>query len=84
MYYVYLLKSKKDNSLYLGYSNNIKRRLLEHNLGKNTSTSLKTPWELIYCEVYKSQDDAQKRESKLKHHGKGIQELKKRLEKSLS
>jgi len=35
MFYVYILKSEKDGKLYIGYTNDLKRRLEEHNSGKN-------------------------------------------------
>ncbi|MBI5466543.1 MAG: GIY-YIG nuclease family protein, partial [Candidatus Kerfeldbacteria bacterium] len=37
-YYVYVLESLKDHDRYIGYTNNLKRRLLEHKLGKSFST----------------------------------------------
>jgi len=38
MFYIYMLKSKKGNKLYIGYTNNLKRRIKEHNSGDNKST----------------------------------------------
>jgi predicted GIY-YIG superfamily endonuclease len=38
MFYVYVLKSDKDGSLYIGYTDDLKRRLVEHNDVKNVST----------------------------------------------
>jgi putative endonuclease len=43
MYYVYVLLSLKDNKFYIGYTNGLKRRLKEHNQGKNVSTKLRRP-----------------------------------------
>lgn len=63
MYGVYILQSKKDKSLYIGYSNNIKRRVNEHQKGRCASTTDKRPWEIIYCELYKNRKDAVHRES---------------------
>ena len=83
MWCVYLIKSKKDKSLYIGFTNNLKRRLSEHNSGQNFSTKNKTPWELIYCEIYKSQEDAKNREESLKLHARSLSQLKKRISKSL-
>jgi putative endonuclease len=34
-FYAYVLLSQKDNNYYIGYTNNLKRRLEEHNSGKN-------------------------------------------------
>ncbi|MDH4211571.1 MAG: GIY-YIG nuclease family protein [candidate division WOR-3 bacterium] len=51
MYYVYLLRKCKDNEIYVGYSNNLKRRFGEHNRGGKV-------WELLYYEAYKARKDA--------------------------
>ncbi len=83
MHFVYLLQSRKDFSFYVGQTVDLKNRLKEHNDGKTYSTKNKIPWELIYCECFRSKKDALIREKKLKHHGKGISELKKRLENSV-
>lgn len=70
--------------IYIGYTNNLKRRIKEHNQKKNKSTNRKEgEWLLIYCEIYKTQADAIEREQKLKHHGSGKHELRKRLQNSL-
>ena len=84
MFYVYTLKSKKDNSLYIGYTNDLKRRFDEHNSGKSFATKYKVPFELVYYEAYKSQSDAKFRENQLKRHAQGLTALKKRLKNSLS
>ena len=62
MFYIYLLKSKKDEGLYIGFTNSLKRRIEDHNNGLVLSTRLRRPFELIYCEGYKSEKDARKRE----------------------
>jgi putative endonuclease len=79
MYYVYVLKSKKDNKLYIGLTNNLKKRLREHNKGLTPSTRYRRPLSLIYYEAYLSPKDAQVREQKLKKFKKSYQELKKRI-----
>jgi len=83
MWCVYLIKSKSDRSIYIGLTNNLKRRLKEHNSGKTFSTKSKIPWELIYCEIYKSAEDAKKREESLKLHARALAQLKKRISQSL-
>ena len=62
MYYVYILQSLRDNKLYSGYSDNLKRRLEEHNKGKVESTKWRKPFVLIYYEAYQQQQDATARE----------------------
>jgi len=83
MYYVYILKSKKDNNLYLGSTDNLKKRLKEHNSGEVFSTKSRIPFEIIYCEIYKSEKDARIRESKLKKRKNALYHLKNRIKESL-
>lgn len=84
MYYVYVLKSKKDDSLYIGYSHDLKRRLVEHNENKNISTKHKAPFELVYHEGYKSISDAKYREHNLKGFAQAHKALKQRIKDSLA
>ena len=84
MWCVYLIRSKKDKSIYIGLTQNLKRRLAEHNSGQTFSTKSKVPWELIYCEIYKSEEDAKKREESLKLHARALAQLKRRLYHSLN
>ena len=83
MHFVYILSSKKDKGIYIGFTNNIKRRLLEHNTKKDQWTSRKKPWELVYCEIYKSSEDAKEREESLKLHARALAQLKRRISRSL-
>lgn len=64
--YVYLLQSEVNDCLYVGYTANIKRRLLEHNKGQNFSTKHNRPWKLIFFEGYLNEEDAKRREKYLK------------------
>jgi len=61
-YYVYILHSLKDRKFYIGSTNNLKRRVKEHNDGKNISTSKRLPLKLIYFEGHLSKEDAERRE----------------------
>ena len=83
MHYVYLIKSKKDNSLYFGNTKDLDKRLNDHNRGSNPSTKKKAPFEMIYYEGYKSMEDAIERERKLKNYGSALGHLKRRLKRSL-
>ena len=74
MYYVYLLKDRKKGTTYIGYSEDLRRRLKEH--------KQKDP-ELIYYEAYKNEIDARNREKKLKQRGQAIRHLKERIKYSL-
>ena len=53
MFYVYVLESCCDGSCYTGYTDDLRRRLSEHNGKKSKHTKAKTPFDLIYCEAYK-------------------------------
>ena len=65
-YYVYVLLSKKDKNFYTGYTNNLKKRLEEHNKGLVKSTKNRTPFDIIYFEGCINKYDAIHREKYLK------------------
>jgi putative endonuclease len=62
MFYTYILFSKKINKYYVGNTNNIEKRLIEHNRGKTTFTKTGIPWELKYFETFQTKAEASKRE----------------------
>lgn len=66
MHYLYILHSLKDNNFYTGTTSDLKRRIKEHNAGKNFSTAPRRPFKLIYYEAYLLKDDAEAREKYLK------------------
>jgi len=66
MYYTYILKSLKNNRFYTGSTNNLKRRLAEHNSGSSKYTRLTRPFVLIYQESYNTRKEAVQRELFLK------------------
>jgi len=78
MYYVYVLKSLKDNHLYVGHTNDLRRRFREHNDGKVDCTKPRRPFFLLYYEACNILNDAVKREKSLKT-GFGRKYLKRRL-----
>ena len=65
-HYVYILRSLKDRLFYIGYSEDLKTRVSDHNKGKNTSTKNRRPLELIFYEAFPSKADALRRESYFK------------------
>ena len=83
MFYLYVLKSQKDEELYIGSTNDLKRRIKEHQSGKSFSTKLRRPFELIYYEAYKNEKDARSREHSLKFRGNARRFLKERIRESL-
>jgi len=64
--------------LYVGFSKDVKRRLLEHNSGKTRSTKGYIPWKLVYQEQVESRIKAREREKYLKS-GCGKEYIKKWL-----
>jgi putative endonuclease len=78
MYYLYVLKSKKDEKIYIGFTIDLKLRFQKHNNGEVRSTKYRCPLELIYYEAYKDEKIARRRERQLKS-GKAHIALKKRL-----
>jgi len=58
MFTVYILHSFVDKELYIGFTENLHRRLEEHQLGKVPSTSPRRPFRLIFYEVYLSRRDS--------------------------
>ncbi|OGF99303.1 hypothetical protein A2Y99_05025 [Candidatus Gottesmanbacteria bacterium RBG_13_37_7] len=66
MHYVYVLKSKVYNYFYTGCTNDLSKRLEEHNIGKVISNKAYKPFYLIYYEACISIKDAFKREKYLK------------------
>lgn len=83
MYYVYILQSKRDQSLYIGITNNLKRRMQEHNNGQSKYTKSRYPYKLIYYEAFVNKKDAI-RDEKLFKSGIGREVLKKKLKSTLS
>ena len=82
-YYVYVLLSDKDHNYYVGYTNNIKRRISEHHKGQVKSTKNRQPLKLVYWEGCLNQQDATKREKYLKTSW-GKRYIKNRLENYLT
>ncbi len=68
MFYVYVLKSKLNGDIYVGFTEDLRRRLKLHNSKRVKSTRGYVPWVLIYYEAYASKSDATRREKELKLH----------------
>ena len=76
MFYVYALRSKNRNYIYVGLTGNLNQRLSYHNKGKNKTTKPYKPFELIYVETYEKRNEARQKEKYLKS-GVGKEFLKK-------
>jgi len=66
MYYVYVIKSKIRNYIYVGLSNNYQRRFEEHNKCYNKRTKIYAPFNLIFTEKFETRVEARIREKYLK------------------
>lgn len=78
-YYTYVLISRFDNNLYVGWTNNLKNRIQKHQNGQVNATKYRRPLQLIYFEGCYSKDLAIKREKQLKT-GFGRAYLNRRLQ----
>jgi len=81
--YVYVLESKKDGKWYTGCTQDLRKRLFQHQKGDSTATKGRGPFELIYYEASQNSEDAFGREKYLKT-GMGKRYLKNRLRRFLS
>ncbi len=68
-YFVYMLKSQgKKTITYVGYTNNLKRRIDLHNNSKGAKFTRGRKWKLIYIEVYRTKKEAISREYYIKNN----------------
>lgn len=65
-YYIYILYSIKDKGLYIGYTSDLKKRLLQHAKQQSTATKFRIPFKLIHYEYFIDEGDAKAREEYLK------------------
>lgn len=67
-YYIYVLKSDKNNDIYIGSTANLEKRIILHNQGKVKSTKAYRPWKLLEYYERNSRSEAMKYEKFLKNH----------------
>ena len=65
-YFVYILQSRTDKKLYVGCSNNLERRINDHNNGKVIATKSRKPFDLVHFEKFENKSEAFNRERYLK------------------
>lgn len=82
-YYVYVLRSLKDDKLYIGLTTNLKKRLREHARGEVNSTRDRRPLMLIHYEYFINKEDAEAREIFLKS-GYGHHQLREMLKRTFA
>ena len=68
-YYTYIIFSKLTSKFYTGITSNIENRIIEHQMGKCSSTKKGVPWEIIYTENFENRIDAAQLEKKIKKRG---------------
>ena len=66
MFYVYVISSEKRKYIYVGLTNNVERRIGEHNQGKEKTTRPYAPFRTILVESHPTRIEARKREKYLK------------------
>ncbi|MBI1807633.1 MAG: GIY-YIG nuclease family protein [Ignavibacteria bacterium] len=76
MFATYILRSRVTQRYYIGHSENVLKRLHEHNSGKVRSTKAYRPWDIVYTEVSETKAEAYKREMEIKSY-KGGEAFKK-------
>lgn len=81
MHYVYVLRNE-HGALYYGMTNDLRRRLQQHNASQSLATR-GHQWRLVYYEAYADLRDARNRELRLKNYGQALAQLKRRLQFSL-
>ncbi len=65
-YFVYIIQSEKDHTYYKGFTQNIEKRMFEHNNGLSRYTSLKMPWKLVFIQEFQTKREALIREKQIK------------------
>ena len=63
---MYILRSSTSGRYYIGHTDEISRRLTEHNLGMAKYTRREKPWKVVYVENYATRSSAMKRELEIK------------------
>ncbi len=66
MFYTYVLRSLKDGKMYIGFTQDLRKRFHEHQDGVSPATRPRRPWDLIFYEAYKNKYDALRREKYFK------------------
>lgn len=77
MFTVYIIQNSITGRRYIGSTNNIDRRLIEHNCGHTKSTATKGKWKTIYTEIFENEIEAKRRERQIKSYkgGNALKEL---------
>jgi predicted GIY-YIG superfamily endonuclease len=71
MYYVYILRSERNNRIYTGFTKDLKNRFHDHNAGRSNHTKQHRPWRLVSYFAFENESRARAFEEYLKT-GSGI------------
>ncbi|MBX2906837.1 MAG: GIY-YIG nuclease family protein [Taibaiella sp.] len=66
MFFVYVIRSEVNGNFYVGMTENVDVRLMQHNRGYTRSTKAHKPWTLFFFELFETRIEARKREVYLK------------------
>jgi putative endonuclease len=69
LFYVYIIRSLRNQRFYVGSTKDVEHHLHEHNRGKSTSTKAAVPWELIHSEIFQTRSEAVRQEQTIKARG---------------
>jgi len=65
-FHLYILRSASTGKFYVGHTESLTRRILEHNRYRTPSTKNRGPWELVYSEGFSTRSEASQREREIK------------------
>jgi putative endonuclease len=65
-FYIYILQREKNGKFYIGSTENLEKRLQDHNWSRTPSTKSGIPWKMVYNEAFQSRGEAIRRENEIK------------------
>ncbi len=65
-FHMYILRSVSTGKFYVGHTENLTKRLFEHNHNRTLSIRNRGPWELVYSEEFRTRSEASRREREVK------------------
>jgi len=80
MYHLYVIESTKIKRKYIGITDDVQKRLIQHNQKRVRSTKAYVPWRLVYREDYLTKTEARKREIELKKNAWKRNDLFKKID----
>ena len=83
MFYVYVLVEEKSHKNYIGFSKDLRKRIVEHQQDVGAKFTKTGRWHLVYYEAFLSRKDAMNRERKLKQNGNARHQLFQRIQDSI-